>query len=329
MPAQGQHRKTRMSRLTRICIAAGTGGVAIALPLVGAGIASAAEPAKAAPANASHTVTQAAPVKATTVAAHSSAPKAATAATYSVVSGDSLSKIADTHHVGGGWQQLYSANKSVVGSNPNLIYPGQHLSLKGGSAEKPAATSSTEKSAPAKKAAPAPAKKAAPAPTKKAAPAPAETTAPAKSSDTTTSTKSATSASGYTKPVGDAAIGTQYHASGASWSSGYHTGVDFLVGSGTDVHSVAAGTVVSAGWDGSYGNDVIIKHADGKYTLYGHLTQALVSAGQTVSEGQQIGISGATGNVTGPHLHFEVRTTPDYGSDIDPVAYLASHGVTV
>ncbi|MFI1094933.1 M23 family metallopeptidase [Streptomyces sp. NPDC020917] len=134
--------------------------------------------------------------------------------------------------------------------------------------------------------------------------------------------------SGWTKPV-DASIGTPYHQAGSNWSSGYHTGVDFLVDSGTPVHAVAAGVVVSAGADGAYGNDVIIKHADGMYTLYGHLTQPLVSAGQTVTEGQEIGISGATGNVTGPHLHFEVRTTPDYGSDVDPIAYLAEHGVTV
>ena len=53
----------------------------------------------------------------------------------------------------------------------------------------------------------------------------------------------------------------------------------------------------------------------------------MVSAGQRVTEGQQIGVSGATGNVTGPHLHFEVRTTPDYGSDIDPVAYMRTHGI--
>jgi len=134
---------------------------------------------------------------------------------------------------------------------------------------------------------------------------------------------------GWMKPVGDAPLGTGYKASGSLWASGSHTGVDFLVGSGTSVHAVAAGTVVSAGWDGSYGNDVIIRHADGKYTLYGHLSRPVVSAGQTVTEGQQIGVSGATGNVTGPHLHFEVRTTPDYGSDIDPVAYMRTHGVII
>jgi murein DD-endopeptidase MepM/ murein hydrolase activator NlpD len=51
--------------------------------------------------------------------------------------------------------------------------------------------------------------------------------------------------------------------------------------------------------------------------------------GQQVTPGQQIGLSGATGNVTGAHLHFEARTSPEYGSDIDPVAYLRSHGVNV
>ncbi|MGO4423165.1 M23 family metallopeptidase [Streptomyces sp. MCAF7] len=57
--------------------------------------------------------------------------------------------------------------------------------------------------------------------------------------------------------------------------------------------------------------------------------EAARSVGQTVTPGQQIGLSGATGNVTGPHLHFEARTSPDYGSDIDPVAYLRSHGVNL
>ena len=68
---------------------------------------------------------------------------------------------------------------------------------------------------------------------------------------------------------------------------------------------------------------------DGTYTQYGHLSSIGVSVGQAVTPGQQIGLSGATGNVTGPHLHFEARTSPEYGSDIDPVAYLRSHGVSV
>jgi murein DD-endopeptidase MepM/ murein hydrolase activator NlpD len=54
-----------------------------------------------------------------------------------------------------------------------------------------------------------------------------------------------------------------------------------------------------------------------------------VSPGQRVSGGEQVGMVGSTGNSTGPHLHFEVRTSPDYGSDIDPLAYLREHGVTI
>ncbi|MFF3560458.1 M23 family metallopeptidase [Streptomyces sp. NPDC002574] len=122
-------------------------------------------------------------------------------------------------------------------------------------------------------------------------------------------------------------IGTPYHATSSLWSSGYHTGVDFQAAIGTPVHAAGAGTVVEAGWGGSYGNNVVIRHADGMYTQYGHLSSIGVAVGQTVSAGTRIGLSGATGNVTGPHLHFEARTTPAYGSDVDPVAYLRSHGV--
>ncbi len=113
------------------------------------------------------------------------------------------------------------------------------------------------------------------------------------------------------------------------WSSGYHTGVDFAAATGTSLRAVGAGTVVSAGWGGAYGNQVVIQLADGYYAQYAHLSSLSVSSGQTVTAGQQIGLSGATGNVTGPHLHFEIRTTPDYGSDLDPVAYLRSKGVAI
>ncbi|WP_037914644.1 M23 family metallopeptidase [Actinacidiphila yeochonensis] len=232
--------------------------------------------------------------------AHTAAPAHSKPATYRVVKGDTLASIARAHHIKGGWKKLYAENKAVIGANPSVITPGEILTLR----------------APAH---------AAKAPAQKAAKPAARTTAihAAKTAATTPVN------TGWMKPVGDAAIGTGYKASGSLWSSGSHTGVDFLVNSGTPVHAVAAGTVVSAGADGAYGNDVILKHADGRYTLYGHLTTPLVSAGQTVTEGQEIGISGATGNVTGPHLHFEVRTTPYYGSDIDPVAYMAGHGVTI
>ncbi|MEU6226403.1 M23 family metallopeptidase [Streptomyces sp. NPDC047042] len=133
----------------------------------------------------------------------------------------------------------------------------------------------------------------------------------------------------YVAPISGSYISTGYQAGGGIWSSGSHTGVDFHAASGTTVHAVGSGTVVEAGWGGSYGNNIVIKMIDGTYTQYGHLSSINVSVGQTVTPGQQIGLSGATGNVTGPHLHFEARTTPDYGSDINPVAYLRSHGVNV
>ncbi|MFI8895134.1 M23 family metallopeptidase [Streptomyces paradoxus] len=133
----------------------------------------------------------------------------------------------------------------------------------------------------------------------------------------------------YVAPISGSYVSTSYKASSGLWSSGSHTGVDFHAASGTSVHAVGTGTVVEAGWGGSYGNQVVIKMNDGTYTQYGHLSSTGVSVGQRVTPGQQIGLSGATGNVTGPHLHFEARTSPEYGSDIDPVAYLRSHGVNV
>ncbi|ADI06404.1 putative peptidase [Streptomyces bingchenggensis BCW-1] len=133
----------------------------------------------------------------------------------------------------------------------------------------------------------------------------------------------------FVSPITGSYLSTGYQASSGLWSSGSHTGVDFHASSGTSVHSVGSGTVVEAGWGGAYGNNIVIKMNDGTYTQYGHLSSIGVSVGQTVTPGQQIGLSGATGNVTGPHLHFEARTSPDYGSDIDPVAYLRSHGVNI
>lgn len=133
----------------------------------------------------------------------------------------------------------------------------------------------------------------------------------------------------FVSPVTGSYVSTGYKTGGSLWSSGAHTGIDFHASTGTSVHAVGSGTVVDTGWGGSYGNQVVIKMADGMYTMYGHLSSIGVSVGQSVTPGQQIGLSGATGNVTGPHLHFEARTTAEYGSDVDPVAYLRQHGVNV
>ncbi|WP_329378959.1 LysM peptidoglycan-binding domain-containing M23 family metallopeptidase [Streptomyces sp. NBC_01716] len=309
MPGKGKHRRPRTSPITRGFIAAGTGGAAIAIPLIGATGAHAAAPSVAPERG----------VSAAHTAATQTAKQAATAKTvktYSVTAGDYLAKIAETQKVSGGWQKLYADNREAVGDNPSLIHPGLKLTI--GAKAKASAESKAEaapkKAAPKKKAAP-------------AKPAPAE---PAPQADATANEPAAQSAdSGYTAPVDGATTTTPYRAAGGSWASGYHTGVDFAAASGTTVKSVGPGTVVSAGWAGSYGNEVVIKHDDGQYSQYGHLSSLSVSAGQRVAGGDQIGLSGSTGNSTGPHLHFEIRTGPSYGSDVDPLAYLREHGVSI
>ncbi|MBW5423783.1 peptidoglycan DD-metalloendopeptidase family protein [Streptomyces sp. BG9H] len=245
---------------------------------------------------------------------------AGTAEMYTVVRGDTLSGIADERRVRGGWRQLYDTNRRVIGADPDLITPGQRLSVHGQGKRAPQKTapqkSAPQKSAPQKTAPQrtAPQKK---APEKKRV-VPAPRTEKAKPA----------AATAAVAPVA-ASPSTPYRAAGRSWSKGYHTGVDFAVPTGTSVRAVAAGQVVSAGWGGSYGYQVVIRHADGKYSQYGHLSALSVKAGQKVGAGQRIARSGSTGNSTGPHLHFEVRTGPGFGADIDPLAYLRARGVRI
>ena len=86
-----------------------------------------------------------------------------------------------------------------------------------------------------------------------------------------------------------------------------HTGVDYAAPTGTPVRSVGDGVVEVAGWQGGYGNTVVVRHRNGHSTLYGHLSKINVRKGQSVSQGQDVGAVGATGTATGPHLHFEFR----------------------
>ena len=108
------------------------------------------------------------------------------------------------------------------------------------------------------------------------------------------------------------------------WST-VHTGLDFAGPSGTTIVSVAGGTVKSAGYDGAFGNRTVITLLDGTDVWYAHQSRITVSAGQSVDPGQVIGYTGSTGNVTGPHLHLEVR--PGGGAPVDPYPALASHDV--
>ncbi|MFI7351643.1 transglycosylase family protein [Streptomyces sp. NPDC049936] len=259
---------------------------------------------------------------------------------YTVVTGDTLSGIADAHRVGGGWQGLYEANRDAVGSDPDLILPGQRLSLRGGTAgtaprtdsgtatPRPKQEKTREREKPREKKQEKPRKqqeREQPKAPEKSSPDSGTSKAKTK---TGTSEDKATTHRAVVAPV-DGAVGTPYHQSGSSWSKGYHTGVDFPVPTGTSIKSVAAGRVVSAGWGGSYGYQVVVRHSDGRYSQYAHLSAISVRDGQSVGAGQRIGRSGSTGNVTGPHLHFEVRTGPGFGSDVDPLAYLRAGGVRI
>ena len=102
----------------------------------------------------------------------------------------------------------------------------------------------------------------------------------------------------------------------------FHTGIDIPASYGTRVVAAASGKVISARYQGSYGNAVLISHGGGVYTLYAHNSSLTVSAGQRVSKGQQIARIGSTGSSTGNHLHFEVRHGASYGSDVSPWNYL-------
>ncbi|MFH9982058.1 M23 family metallopeptidase [Streptomyces sp. NPDC017179] len=141
------------------------------------------------------------------------------------------------------------------------------------------------------------------------------------------------SAVAWTAPVKQIALSASFNQAGGHWAH-KHSGQDFAVPTGTKVVAANGGTVVKAGPNGAgdgpaYGNAVVIKHANGKYSQYAHLSRVDVRIGQVVATGQHIALSGNTGNSTGPHLHFEIRTTPHYGSALNPLAYLRSQGVAV
>jgi murein DD-endopeptidase MepM/ murein hydrolase activator NlpD len=98
-----------------------------------------------------------------------------------------------------------------------------------------------------------------------------------------------------------------------------HTGLDIGAPMGATITAAAGGKVIYSGWEGGYGNTVIIDHGGSTSTLYGHCSQLFVSEGQDVQRGQAIAAVGATGEATGPHLHFEIRIN---GVPVDPAPRL-------
>lgn len=126
---------------------------------------------------------------------------------------------------------------------------------------------------------------------------------------------SSTRSGGFAWPI-CAPVTSEY---GPRWGR-THRGIDFGASTGSPSRAARAGTVITAGWQGGYGNLVLIDHHNGIVTAYAHLSRVAVSSGSSVSQGQTIGSVGSTGNSTGPHLHFEIRVN---GSAVNPRQYLS------
>lgn len=107
----------------------------------------------------------------------------------------------------------------------------------------------------------------------------------------------------YIMPVEDYEFTSAF---GPRWGR-VHEGIDLAVSSGSIVSAAADGVVIQSGWNGGYGISIYVDHGNGIITRYGHLSQAYAQVGRQVKQGETIGLSGNTGNSTGPHLHFEIR----------------------
>ncbi|MGZ3097917.1 peptidoglycan DD-metalloendopeptidase family protein [Streptomyces sp. H72] len=121
----------------------------------------------------------------------------------------------------------------------------------------------------------------------------------------------------------NAPLGTRFGVPGSMWSSGYHTGLDFPAMTGTPIRAVDDGRVTTARHGGPYGKHVVIDHGGGLSSLYSHMSKMAADVGDAITRGEGIGKVGATGNTTGPHLHFEARRG---GRAIDPMPYLYDDG---
>jgi murein DD-endopeptidase MepM/ murein hydrolase activator NlpD len=141
-------------------------------------------------------------------------------------------------------------------------------------------------------------------------------------------------------PVPNYKVTTPYKREGKLWKLGYHTGVDYKAPLGTNVVAAQAGRILEVSqrvsWGESYGTAIIVLHRDMTRAIYAHLSKTLVTKGESVEMGQRIGKVGSTGNSTGAHLHFEVRTGNNkdgsgykYGDDTDPAPYLLNSEVSL
>lgn len=128
-------------------------------------------------------------------------------------------------------------------------------------------------------------------------------------------------------PIKNGKITTPYKKKGAMWSKGYHTGVDFAVPENTNVLAAINGQIIAANWGKAYGTQLVqefIINGHKRWCIYAHLSKTLVKIGDKVVKGQHIAESGNSGNSSGPHLHFEVRTEKRWsdGTDVNPKSVL-------
>ncbi|MCC9707828.1 M23 family metallopeptidase [Streptomyces sp. MNU76] len=130
----------------------------------------------------------------------------------------------------------------------------------------------------------------------------------------------------FTLPTSSYTLTSSFGQAGPYWSSGYHTGLDFAAPTGTLIKAVGSGTITQAGYEGSYGYKTVLTLDDGTEIWYAHQSSIGVSVGQKVATGDVIGRVGATGNVTGAHLHMEVHPGGST-TGIDPAAWLRSKGL--
>ncbi|NKW97712.1 peptidoglycan DD-metalloendopeptidase family protein [Bacillus toyonensis] len=132
------------------------------------------------------------------------------------------------------------------------------------------------------------------------------------------------SSQGFIRPIAQTTITSPF---GPRWGT-IHKGIDYSCQDGVTAIAASKGGVVElaefgAGGSGfgGYGNVVVINHGNGYWSLYGHMSSITVQKGQNIGVGQQVGVCGRTGQVTGPHLHFEIKTAFQFGQ-VDPAPYL-------
>jgi murein DD-endopeptidase MepM/ murein hydrolase activator NlpD len=160
----------------------------------------------------------------------------------------------------------------------------------------------------------------------------ATTPAPATSTATKAATPAAKATTAKPKPPTPAWVspmpgGEITSCFGQRWGV-LHAGIDLAADAGTPIYSVAAGTVLTAGWAyAGYGISVVVDHGNGIQTHYAHQSRTAVQPGQKVKAGQVIGYEGSTGDSTGPHLHFEVHQ--GLWNQLDPAPFMRARGVNL